>query len=290
MTKIFKTKYLIKLVVFTVMLLAIYGFGFGGVDNSITLTTVSGYTSNTMIYMAKGKEKNIAVITLHGKLGSPDAPYMEELYDGLNKRGYTILALTMPWFKNKREGTFEQAIELINEAVNKSGKQRVVVLGHSIGGMTVLRYSARNPVNQVIGIIAVAPGHDPHIAGKLRKITADSVKKAKKMLADGKGKDKARFVDLQSGNKYWIKATAEHYVSFYDPDSLPHRELVMPKIKLPVLLLAGTGDKLSQIYRMKELFGLLTDNPNSRYLETSGSHFSMVGNSANDIADWMDEL
>lgn len=47
---------------------------------------------------------------------------------------------------------------------------------------------------------------------------------------------------------------------------------------------------MTRVYRMKELFGLLTDNSKSRYLEVAGSHFSMVGNSANDIAKWLDKL
>ena len=47
---------------------------------------------------------------------------------------------------------------------------------------------------------------------------------------------------------------------------------------------------MTRVYRMKELLGLLTDNSKSRYLEVAGSHFSMVGNSANDIAKWLDEL
>ena len=95
---------------------------------------------------------------------------------------------------------------------------------------------------------------------------------------------------MQSGRRYQIDASAEHYVSFYDPESLPRRELVIPEIKLPVLLLAGTQDSLTRVYRMKELFELLTDNSKSRYLEVAGSHFSMVGNSANDIVKWLDEL
>lgn len=280
-----------KLAIFTAVLFLLYGFGFGNsADKSFTLSTASGYDSETLIYMANGTEKDITVVAVHGKSAIPDQNNLEKLYGKLNQRGYTVIALTMPWSKNKREGTFEQAMEVIDKAVVHSGKQKVVVLGHSMGGMAVLQYGGRNPASQVIAIIPIAPAHDPHIAKKLRNITADSVNKAKKMVADGEGKDKARFVDLKSSNKYWFKATAEHYVSFYDPDSLPSLKITVPKIKLPVFWVVGTKDKLTQIYRMKEIYQLLPGNSKSRFLEKSESHSSVVYNTANDIADWLDKF
>jgi len=159
-----------------------------------------------------------------------------------------------------------------------------------MGGMAVLQYGGRNPASQVIGIVTIATAHDPHIAKKILEVTADSVKKAKQMVAEGNGKEKATFKDVNSGRISSFPATAEYYVSFYDPQSLPSLKIEIPKIKLPVYWVVGSGDKLTKILRLKDLYGLLPGNAKNHYLEAAGSHKSVVGNSANDIAKWLDKL
>jgi len=270
------------------------GFGFGpdsrNADETFTLITASGYSSKTMIYRAKGEEKDISVIALHGKSGRPDTPHMIDLYNKLNQKGYTVVAITMPWSKNKREGTFQDALDIINEAVTKSEKQEMVILGHSMGGMFALQYGAGNPANPIVGIIPVAPGHDLQLAKKLRDKSAESVLKAKQMMAKGKGKERETFNDFNAGRSTSFDTTAEYYVAFYDPDSLPGMKAIAPENKLPVLWVAGTGDKLTEIYHMAELFELLPENSRNRYLEASGTHKSVLDKSAFNIADWIDQL
>ena len=107
------------------------------------------------------------------------------------------------------------------------------------------------------------------------------------MVAEGKGKERERFKDINQGKVSSFSTTAEYYVSFYDPKGYPSPKTNLPRIQMPVLWVAGKDDRNTRFYRIKKNHELI---PNGRYIEVDGTHKSVVGNSAFNIADWIDSL
>ncbi len=261
-------------------------------EKSIKLTTQSGYTSNALSYLPSNKKsKDIVLVVMHGKSSRPDVWHHLDLYPKLTNQGYEIIAPKMPWSKDW-SGTPNDGILLINEVVDqivKRGKKAVLV-GHSLGGANALIYAAKNPKKAVLGIVTVAPGHMLHRSNKLQRLTADSVEKAQKMLSSGKGNEKSYFTEINTGKTKDIYTTAKTYLSYYDTEKFPAVEQLLPDIKLPVLWIAGSSDRLTNIYNMESLFKDLPQNPKSQYLEINGGHKNVLANSAKDIMQWVESL
>jgi len=98
------------------------------------------------------------------------------------------------------------------------------------------------------------------------------------MLAQGKGKQ---------GSISSFYTTAEYYVSFYDPEGYPSPKTNLSKIGKPVLWIAGKSDRNTKFYRKARICKFI---PDGQYLELNGNYKSVVGNSAVDIASWIDRL
>lgn len=261
-------------------------------EKSIKLTTQSGYTSNALSYFPNSKKSNETVfVIMHGKSGKPNVWHHLDLYPKLTNKGYEIIAPKMPWSRDW-SGTPNDGILLIDEVVNqivKRGK-KVVLVGHSLGGTNAFIYAAKNPKKGVLGIVTVAPGHMLHRSNKLQRLTANSVEKAQRMVSSGKGNEKSYFTELNTGKTKDIYTTATTYLSYYDTGEFPDIEQLLPNIKLPVLWVAGSRDRLTNIYNMEALFENLPENPKSKYLEIDGGHRNVLANSAKDIMQWVKSL
>lgn len=259
---------------------------------TVKYTTSSGYVTDGLVYLPDTKKSDdIVFVIMHGKSSRPDVPFRLELYHKLSRKGYEVIAPKMPWSK-EWEGTPEDGIALINEVVRQVARKgkKVVLIGHSLGGANALIYAAKNPAKEVIGIIAVAPGHMIHRSRKTQEVTAHSVKKAQDMVKSGKGNEKGYFTELNTGRINYIHTTADIYLSYYDIEKFPNIEQLLPHISLPVLWIAGDRDRLTRIYNMEILFENLPDNQKSKYMENSGGHKSVLANSADDIVNWAKTL
>jgi len=256
---------------------------------SVTLLTPSGYQAKAEVHVAKGDVKGV-VIMLHGKTGNPGLSTYTSFYRTLKKSGYTVIAPRMPW--SRFDGTREQGLEVINSAIAEAAKtsNKIVIAGHSLGAAVVLQYLADSPTPRVKGGIPIALGHVPQLSGKMSRITGPSVLKARELAASGKGDKKKSFADMNMGQKGSVRTTANIYLTFYDPNKYPDIEEEIKKIKLPVMWIAGSDDRLTQVYDTPYLFSLIPANPKSQYREEQGDHKSVVGKQAPIVVEWLDGL
>lgn len=259
---------------------------------SIRYTSPSGYTAESLMYEPVSKKSNnIVFVVMHGKSSEPDEPFRMELYPKLTSNSYEVIAPKMPWSK-EWTGTPDDGILLIDEIVRQvalRGK-KVVLVGHSLGGAVALIYASKNPENDVLGVITVAPGHMLHKSNRIQRVTASSVEKARSMVNAGKGDEKNYFTELNTGKVKDVRMSAVTYLSYYDIEKFPDIEQLLPDIKLPVLWIAGDSDRLTTVYGMEYLFEGLPENSKNKYLEVSGGHKSVLANSAADMVNWVVKL
>jgi len=93
------------------------------------------------------------------------------------------------------------------------GARRIAVVGQSLGANIALGFGARR--GGANAIVAMAPGHQPD---RYLDRTGASLKRAREMLASGRGSETAGFIDVNQGRAFEVRTTAAAYVSFFDPD------------------------------------------------------------------------
>jgi uncharacterized protein len=105
------------------------------------------------------------VFIIHGWDGSPQNCWFPWLKNELEKKGFTVQALSMPHPENP---TIEDWVQHLSSIVGKSDGDTYFV-GHSIGCQTILRYVERLP-KPVGGIVCVAGFFRlPHLVTKQEK-------------------------------------------------------------------------------------------------------------------------
>lgn len=205
--------------------------------------------------------------------------------------GYTVIAPIMPWAQMRGyEGTREQGHEIIDEAVKALAKDKVVVVGHSMGAMAILEYGTRNIPSTIKGLISVAAGHDPNNARKLRTLTENEAGAACAQMKEGNGSNRNSYPEMNNGKKYSIEATAAYYCTYYSVNEYPDSLQVATDIKIPTFILSGEGDRLTHIYSHQEIFDSIPSNSNNRYQVLPGKHKSVLFKNTNAILKWIEEL
>jgi len=262
-----------------------------GQSMAITLSTPSGYSTEVLVQSAEDAEHPVGIVYIHGKRANPFIMHNKKFIDKMSQSGFKVVAPVMPWSQRRGyEGSREQGLEVIQAAVELFGERPVVVIGHSLGGMSVLQFAAGETGDNVVGVVAVAPGHDPHRAGKLRRATAVGADRACRAVAEGRGSERFSFPDMNGIISYRIDATATFYCTYYSVDHYPDSQQVVRKIGIPVLILAGQSDRLTQIYQMEKMFRLLPPNSKHQYLKRRGKHLNVLFLHTDDIARWIDSL
>ena len=94
------------------------------------------------------------VFIIHGWDDSPDEPLHKWLKSELEKNGFEIIVPQMP---NSEEPVIEAWVSRLEEIVGAPDKDTILV-GHSIGCQTILRYLEKlNPTLKVGGVVFIAP-------------------------------------------------------------------------------------------------------------------------------------
>ena len=272
------------------------------VEYSVDCSAYATYTPATppLITLSAGVAAKITLIIMHGKASSP--LYLSSLNNELANAGYDVITPYMPWSDVTWDGSMCEAMNYIDSlATQEAAKSHTVIIaGHSMGGAHAMIYAVTAPAAEVKGIIALAPGHFPHLELPLLAVLdpatatmiSSSIAKAEVMAASGNGDVLDTFDTLipdLNDPLLQISATANDYLSYHALDQYPDIHDVLPAIKLPVLWLAGDGDQLTSIYQMAILFGRITSQ-NSSYAVVAGDHLSMVSDSAMPIDDWLIDM
>jgi pimeloyl-ACP methyl ester carboxylesterase len=202
------------------------------------------------------------ILILHGNMAHHGMELIRALQHGLKERGYASLAITLSLGLNARKGMFacthehehraSDAIEEIAVWVDWLKSQsvtRITLAGHSRGAAQVLGYAAGNPDALVDRLILIAPpvdGFETVVAryqtafgGDLRSI----VETARRHVEEGeedKVMDVPGFLSCKGA-----RATAASILDYYAPDPAEHPLVVLKRMRLPVLVVAGSADTIS---------------------------------------------
>ena len=192
------------------------------------------------------------VIFMHWKIGSPVAPELVSIFTALADAGYDVIAPYMPWNTSIWDGSMCEAINYIDDLAAKEadkGKD-VIIAGHGMGATHALIIGVAAPGSEVKGIVAIAPGHFPHLFTKRQADIAQFIATAEDMVASGNGDDPPETFDSYTiSMPISITATANNYLSYHALDQFPNILDVVSSTILPVLCLAGDNDPITSNFQ-----------------------------------------
>lgn len=238
------------------------------------------------------KDLKFGVVLMHGKWGAPDNPALHKLSQALRDAGVLLEMPTMPWSRHRNyDAGYGDALKDIDKAVatlKEKGAARIAVGGHSFGANAAILYAANR--DGVAGVIALAPGHVPDM-GRFRQSMASDVQMAKQQAAAGKGGESFTFADLNQGRRLDKHATADIFLSYFDPEGMGAMTLSAPKIKSGAALLWVIGEKDPLFAGGKAaIYDKAPANSKSRYVEVPGGHMETPSESVDHVLGWFKAL
>ena len=234
----------------------------------------------------------IGVVTMHGKGGNPNR-FISDLANTLGRNDILVANLEMPWSGRRQyDDDVASAEKQVKDAIDDlraKGATRVFVAGHSYGGAFAFYLGTRLPLD---GVIAIAPGGSPE--GRIvREKLGDSVERARKLVAEGKGNERAQFEDYEGSRGVTpVTTVPASYLSWFDPDGAMNQPRSIKALKpdMPVLYVAPDRDYPSLIKVRPMMTGLLPHNALTRVYEPSSDHLNAPGNSADEIVKWVRQV
>jgi pimeloyl-ACP methyl ester carboxylesterase len=210
-------------------------------------------TANLETSGAGWQQKPVLLMT-HGTLAHNRMEIMQTLQTAFQDRGYSSLAINLSLGLSRRSGMYDCAVphthkhtDALDEIglwldwLKQQGVQSVVLLGHSRGGNQTAWFAAERDDALVRSVVLIAPATwDQGYAAK------DYQKRYKKALApllaqaEKGGKGMMKGIDFIYCEN--TSASAEAFVSYYRPDPRMDTPHLVPSIKKPVLVVAGSED------------------------------------------------
>lgn len=206
--------------------------------------------------------------------------------------GFLVATPEMPWSKKRSlDKSFDDTLAEIDKAVAElkaKGATKVAVGGNDIGANAALGYGARRA--ELAGVLAIKANVTPELEKFAKGIEGD-LKRAKDMVAAGKGDDKGDFHDGINGKKGILKTTAKIFLSWYDPKgttALPNNAAAL-KPGMSFMWLIGDTDNVGALGR-NYVFAKAPDNPNNSFKVITGFHKVMGTKGATETAAWLKGL
>ncbi len=272
-----------RLSVMTILLLFLAG---QPVQADFTIDA-AGFNADVTTHEAGDAGASIGIIFIPGKAGNPEAGYLSSFYRKLNRAGYEVIAPVMPW--RNWDADRRQAMAVINSLMAYyAGKgNKVVLAGHSMGAMLAMHYAADQPADNLLAVVAIAPGHLIHQSGLFKRSTEESIQRARAMQAAGEGDETGEFTDINQGQVLTRTMTANTYLSFFDRQQVRSIKAVLPDMQVPLLWLAGEDDRLTEKLRMAEIFRHARQDGVSRYELLPGSHKGIMRHAPAAMTMWI---
>lgn len=235
-----------------------------------------GLTLNADLELAGGKTlADGVVLIVHGTLAHKDMEIVVALQDMLKDRALTSLAINLALGVDDRHGMFDCTAphrHLDGDAMGEiaawvawlkgRGAGPVTLLGHSRSGNQVARYLIGIPDKAVKRAVLVAPGlggADGYLEkGYLlshKEPLAPVLARAEALVKAGKGDELLKGVGLIYCRDANVAAAT--FVDYYRFDPARDTTAIVTKIKVPVLVVAATADKINPrlIEKMKGKVG-----------------------------------
>lgn len=227
---------------------------------------------------------DVSVILLHGKSGSKFAPQYTNLITDLADHGFNVVIPNMTWWR-EWDGTQCQGLNYLKALVDaeRARGMRVLLIGHSMGGMHSLLY-AMHTGHGLEAVIPVAPGHMLPLSTTVVNATQPYVEEARRMVAQGRGDELATFYTYDGGLREMQPTTPNIYLSYHDTNITPDFNFVLPAIKPRWLWIVGDADP-NRDFNQRQI-SKLPDNPQSEFVITSGDHFTALDRVADLLHEW----
>jgi len=236
----------------------------GGIDASAETVSIP-YNELTLtgeLTLSEGRSLNDGVILMtHGTLGHGKMETLSDLQAVFAERGWNSLSITLSLDRNRRQGFYpcrtrhtHQHTDALDEIsawidwLKSKGATNVVLLGHSRGGNQTAWFAAERPDPSVSHVVLLAP--TTWSLGKAIKDYADRyeklldrvIAKAEKAIAEGRGGQTIEYMSLLYCP--CTDATPKSFLSYHKPDPRFHTPNLLPQIKVPTLVIAGSADKV----------------------------------------------
>jgi pimeloyl-ACP methyl ester carboxylesterase len=242
--------------------------------------------------IAQVPSSTIGVVIMHGKGGSPGR-HVSSLASSLEEKGYLVANLEMPWSANREYNAgvdvAEKEVDAALDSLRAKGAKKVFVAGHSQGALFAIHYGGKHPVD---GIIAIAPGGN--VANPIYgKELGQSVGRARKLVAEGKGDEKTGFSDYEgSKGTYTVTAPPAAYLTWFDPEGAMNQVKASRAMnpQVPVLFIAPKNDYPGLIKVKPMMFDALPRNRLTRMYEPNSSHLDAPSASLDEIVRWTAEV
>lgn len=255
------------------------------------LTTAMFCAALPLAAAAQTAAPKIGIVVMHGKGGTP-ARHVADLADHLERKGYLVANLEMPWSGRRNYDVpvvvAEQEVEAALQALRNKGAQKLFVAGHSFGGLFALHFAGRHAVD---GVIAMAPGGD--VGNRIfREKLGESVERARKLVAEQKGNEPASLSDYEgSKGLYPIVTIPAAYLSWNEPDGAMNQTRMMQTLKpqTPVLYIVPRNDYPGLLNVKQRMFNALPANALNKLYEPDANHLGAPSAARDEIVRWTAE-
>jgi len=266
----------------------------------------SGLKLNAELIMAEDKKLSDGVVLiLHGTLAHNRMEIIKTMQGLLAERGRNSLAINLGLGLNDRAGMYDckvpitglntDALDEIGLWLNwlkSQGAKDITLMGHSRGGNQVAWFATERPDPAVTKLVLLAPATWSIEAAKktyARRFGFDAdamLAKAEKFVADGKGDqmlEKTGVVYCQDA-----QSTAAAFVSYHKPDQRFDTPSLLPKISVPILVIAGEKDDV--VEGLVEAVKPMADGDKVSLTVVDGADHFFLDFAAEDAADAVDEF
>lgn len=222
----------------------------------------AGLALNANIKAAQEKWQDGTVILItHGTLAHNGMEIITTLQGLFAEQGLSSLAINLSLGLDDRRGMYDCAVphthrhtDALDEIgvwldwLKMQGVKQVVLTGHSRGGDQTAWFAAERPDPAVKGVILVAPmtWSETYATSDYQKRfkseLAPVLKRAEDLVSVGKGVawlEKTGFIYCPDA-----KVQAQAFVSYHAPEERLDTPTLLPRIKVPVLVFAGTEDEV----------------------------------------------
>lgn len=218
-------------------------------------------TLNANLEKADSWPDGPTILITHGTLSHNKSEIITALQALFLENDVSTLAINLSLALNDRHGPYDCTIphrhkheDAVNEIgswlnwMKQQGVKQVSLLGHSRGGNQTAWFAAEHDDPVINKVILVAPQTwSPQYAAKsyksrYAKPLATVLKKAQALVNSGKPVSMLNPVDFIYCKQ--ASASAEAVVSYYATDMRKDTPYLIPQIKKPVLVFAGTEDQV----------------------------------------------
>ncbi len=261
----------------------------------------SGLTLNANLEAAQEQWQDGPVLLLtHGTLAHNGMEIISTLQSIFAEQGLSSLAMNLSLGLDDRHGMYDCAVphthrhtDALDEIsvwldwLKAQGVKQVVLAGHSRGGDQTAWFAAERPDPAVKGVLLVAPmtWSETYATSDYQKRfkseLAPVLKRAEDLVAAGKS---AAWME-DTGFIYCpgAKVQAQAFVSYHAPEGRLDTPTLLPRIKVPVLVFAGTEDDV--VPDVAERVGPLADGAKIRLQVIDGADHYFRDLYADDLAE-----